>query len=133
MILRSYSDDLNPIISKILAEDPILQEIIEFQDKLLRHDDDISVSQEDYRNDLESLLLNIGDIKKIPFYLRVLLVMTIRDASIIISFKKEASESFSKTIILDEIVYHYKIDMIDLDIKPLANLERYFEEIKLHG
>lgn len=113
--------------------------MIEFQAKLLdgipfedieNHDVDI----EEYTCDLELLFkLNMNEIGKIPFYLRILLVMTIRDASIIISFATELTKSFLKSISIDSTIIYYNINIIDLDIKPLSNFERYLEEIKLHG
>lgn len=59
--------------------------------------------------------------------------MSIRDSSFIISFKPHGTESSWKMISVENFMYDYKIDIIDLDIKPIEKFEKYFNEIKIHG
>ena len=72
-------------------------------------------------------------IKDIPLYLRILMAMSIRDSSFIISISTISDSTSWKQIAVDSAIYYYKINIIDLDIKPIEKLEKYIEEIKLHG
>ena len=76
---------------------------------------------------------NSIDLDKIPAYLKILIAMSIRDSSFVISFSTTASKAFQKTVQNGSENYYYRIDLIDVDIKPLEKLEKYISEIKLHG
>jgi hypothetical protein len=126
-------------LAKIIAIDPFFQRFIELQYSLL---DGISIdeilpqdlSSDLYKSDIKILTrkeeLNLDEI---PAYMRILIAMSIRDSSFIISFSPHETESFRQSIQFGTINYNYKIDIIDLDIKPIEKLEKYIYEIKIHG
>lgn len=61
------------------------------------------------------------------------MAMSVRDSSFIISVTSQSNQMNWKQISVDSTVYYYKIHIVDLDIKPIEKLEKYIEEIKLHG
>ena len=90
--------------------------------------------QELYKSDIRNLTrIEKNNLHEMPAYLRILMVMSIRDSSFIISFSPHSSETFQKTIQFDTLKYYYRIDLIDLDIKLIEKLEKYISEIKIHG
>lgn len=94
------------------------------------HDIDLTT----YKLDLEKLLrVENVPFHEIPSYLRIIIAMSIRDSSFIISFRPHSLASNWKTILSGTLLYDYKIDLIDLDLKPIEKLEKYINEIKLHG
>lgn len=134
-----YSSEIIPILTKIIAVDPFFQKFIELQCILI---DGIPIDEikpqdlnnELYKSDINILVRNEKlDLDDIPAYLRILIAMSIRDSSFIISFSCQASEIFRKTIQYGNINYYYRIDVIDIDIKPIKKLEKYISEIKIHG
>lgn len=139
LLYSQYSSEIIPILTKIIAFDPFFQKFIELQCSLL---DGISIdeikpedlNEELYKSDINSLARKeTFNLDEIPAYLKVLITMSIRDSSFIISFASHASEVFRNTIQCGTINYNYKIDIIDLDIKPIEKLEKYISEIKIHG
>ena len=95
-----------------------------------------SIDPDQYKLDIEKICSaskNECEISSLPNYLRVLFAMSVRDSSLIISFRPFCKFSKWKSIKANEIVYNYKIDIIDLDIKPIQKLVTYIEEIKKHG
>ena len=137
----NFKFSLNPIISQIIFYDPIFQNIIQFQHKLLdklvfEFNEIESIDPDQYKLDIEKICSaskNECEISSLPNYLRVLFAMSVRDSSLVISFRPFCKFSKWKSIKANEIVYNYKIDIIDLDIKPIQKLVTYIEEIKKHG
>jgi hypothetical protein len=126
-------------LSKIIAIDPFFQRFIELQYSLLNgiSIDEIKpqdLSNELYKSNIENLTRKVElNLDEIPAYMRILIAMSIRDSSFIISFSPHETESFRQSIQFGTKNYNYKIDIIDLDIKPIEKLERYIYEIKIHG
>lgn len=128
-----------PILAHIIEVDDVFQNFIKFQSILL---DDIFVESIDFEEvnfevykshltELSSGLFN--SISDIPRYLRVLMAMSVRDSSFIISISTISDQLDWKQITVNSIDYNYKINIVDLDIKLIEKLEKYIEEIKLHG
>lgn len=122
-------------------KDPIFQRFIEVQFQLLNcvKFDDIQISEQDkldYELEIQRVCgLNLNDFSSIPAHLRVMMAMSLRDSSFIISFKPNTDDCIGEWnyVTLDDILYYYKINIVDLDVKPIQNLPRYLDEIKLHG
>jgi len=120
--------------------DPLFQRFIELQCQLLDQIqmDNLRVSNEEILN-FESEInrictLNSKVFSSIPDYIRVLFAMSLRDSSLIISFRPACyRENGWKEINIYETKYYYRIHIIDLDVKPIQKLSQYIEEIKLHG
>lgn len=90
--------------------------------------------QELYISDIRNLTRKDKNaLDEIPEYLRIMMAMSIRDSSFIISFSLHSSETLQETIQFGTLKYYYRIDIIDLDIKLIENLEKYIFEIKIHG
>lgn len=130
---------MTPILVHIIEIDSVFQNFIQFQFNLL---DDISVESinlenvnfELYKSHLSELSNGIfNSISDIPRYIRVLMAMSVRDLSFIISISTVSDHLDWKRIIVNSIDYCYKINIVDLDIKPIEKLEKYIDEIKLHG
>jgi len=130
---------LVPILAHIIEIDNVFQNFIKFQLHLL---DDVSVESikfEDvdlgvYKSHLSELSNDVyNSFSDIPRYLRVLMAMSVRDSSFIISINSQSDQIHWKKITVNTSVYYYKINIVDLDIKPLGKIENYIEEIKLHG
>lgn len=130
---------MTPILTHIVEIDGVFQKFIKFQFDLL---EDISMESIDFENvnfelykshltELSSGELN--SISDIPSYLRVLMAMSVRDSSFIISISTISDQFGWKQITVNSIDYNYKINIVDLDIKPIEKLEKYIEEIKLYG
>lgn len=81
---------------------------------------------------MKELTLN-SPISNIPDYMRILMTMSIRDSSFVISISSFSKSPIWRSISVKNSIYFYKIDIIDLDIKPINKLGKYIEEIKLHG
>jgi hypothetical protein len=126
-------------LTKIIAIDPFFQRFIELQYSLLNgiSIDEIKpqdLSNELYKSNIKNLTRKVElNLDEIPAYMRILIAMSIRDSSFIISFSPHKTESFRQSIQLGTKNYNYKIDIIDVDIKPIEKLERYIYEIKIHG
>lgn len=141
ILFSEYSDDFVPILTKIIAIDSCFQKFIELQLRLLEgislEDIEFCVmDKEIYKSDIQELVRNerpIDNFDDIPSYLRILAAMSIRDSSFIISFSEHATEPSWKSLNHNNCIYFYKIDLIDLDIKPIEKLEKYISEIKIHG
>ena len=102
-------------LTVIISESTVIQQYIEVQHALLEViDAPAGITHERYREDISALNSN-PSIASIPPYLRLLLAMTLRDASLMILIDKN------------------DVCFIDLDIKPLEKLNYYFEEVKRHG
>ena len=87
-----------------------------------------------YKSHLSELSNSVyNSISEISHYLRVLMAMSVRDSSFIISFTSQSIQNNWKEILVNSTVYYYKINIVDLDIKPIEKLEKYIKEIKLHG
>lgn len=71
-------------------------------------------------------------LREIPEYLRIFLAMSIRDASFIISFENIADLKMKKIQICGS-TFFYRVDLVDLDIKPLKKFSYYLNEIKVYG
>lgn len=130
---------MTPILVHIIETDSVFQNFIKFQFNLL---DDISmesinlenVNFELYKSHLSELSKRIfNSISDIPRYIRVLMAMSVRDLSFIISISTVSDHLDWKRITVNSIDYCYKINIVDLDIKPIEKLEKYIDEIKLHG
>lgn len=130
---------MTPILVHIIETDSVFQNFIKFQFNLL---DDISVESinlenvnfELYKSHLSELSKRIfNSISDIPRYIRVLMAMSVRDLSFIISISTVSDHLDWKRITVNSIDYCYKINIVDLDIKPIEKLEKYIDEIKLHG
>lgn len=74
-----------------------------------------------------------NSIKDIPHYLRILMAMSVRDSSFIITVASQSNQMNWKQISVGSTIFYYTINIVDLDIKPIEKLEKYIEEIKLHG
>lgn len=128
-----------PILAHIIETDEIFQKFIQFQfdllnDILMESINFKEVNIELYRSHLSELSTNkFNLISDIPRYLRIMMAMSVRDSSFIISISTSSDQVDWKQIIVNSIEYYYKINIIDLDIKPIEKLEKYIEEIKLHG
>ncbi len=132
-----FKSELAPIIIKIISKDQIFQNFIRFQFQLLDGVDinslDIeAINSEIYESDIKELTLN-SPISNIPDYMRILMTMSIRDSSFVISISPFSKCPTWRSISVNNSIYFYKIDIIDLDIKPINKLSKYIEEIKLHG
>lgn len=136
--LGSFKSKIAPVLVKIIAHDETFQNFISFQLNLLNQVDidkiDIEMlNSKIYESDIQSLLPT-KSISSLPDYLKVLMAMSLRDSSFVISISYNRKESnYWKRIHVDDIINYYRIDIIDLDIKPLDKLQKYIEEIKVHG
>ena len=131
--LSEFRGHLIPILVKIFANDPIFQNFIKFQFQLLEGIVlDLMECSRSYEVDLENLC-SFSNISEIPDYLRILMTMSLRDSSFVISLCPFQRDSIWKSILVSDQAYYYRIDIIDLDIKPIEKLDKYVEEIKTHG
>jgi hypothetical protein len=115
--LCSPGSELHLIVSltAIIVESEVIQKYIEAQHDLLDvFDLPEIISIECYKKDISALQTN-PPISSLPPYLRLLLAMTLRDASIMICPDTG------------------KVNFVDMDIKPLEKLKYYFSEVKRHG
>lgn len=124
--------ELIPIITEIVATDSVIQNLIEFQLRLLDGINfenilatEILLSQ--YLDDLRRLN-EFKSISSIPEYLRVLMCMTVRDSSIMISIESNLGNAVARNT-----QPSYNIEIVDFDIKSLQKLPRYIGEIREHG
>lgn len=75
---------------------------------------------------------NYSSIDELPDYLRILMAMSVRDSSFIISVDNLPHNEWKRITMNSDLCY-YKVNIVDLDIKPIEKLEKYIQEIKLHG
>lgn len=137
LIFSNFKVELNSLITKIVINDQFFQNFIQFQIELLDgivldsiNFDAINFSM--YECDIKNLA-TIQSVCEIPDYLRILMAMSVRDSSFVISIIPNFKRPKWKPLIYKELLYYYKVDIIDLDIKPFERISKYIEEIKIHG
>ncbi len=115
-MLVTGPEELINALTEVIVQSEAIQRYIELQHDLLEEIDLSEVSFDQYKRDILSLSSN-PPIKILPPYLRLLLAMSLRDCSLMISLLPEGP-----------ILY-----FIDLDIKPLEKLQYYYSEVSCHG